>query len=82
MRDEVKIGEIVDIVLRPASQEHGATIEEHDEWLDGGEDWKDFSLVHQEVNSVNIIDLKGKAFKFTGTYLLSLVGDSVYLRAK
>ena len=77
MRDEVTIGEVVDVVLRPATQEHGAFSEE-----EGGSDWKDFSLVHQEVNSVNIVDLKGKAFKFTGTYLMSLIGDSIYLRAK
>lgn len=70
MKDNVSVEELVDVILRPKSEDEEPA------------EWEDFSLVDVEVSGVNIVDLKGKAFKFPGSYSLTLIGDSVYLRAK
>jgi len=72
MKDNVSVDELVEVFLRPKSEDESPASEQ----------WEDFSLVCLDVNGVNIVDLKGKAFKFPGSYSLSLIGDSVYLRAK
>ena len=47
-----------------------------------GSNWSDFTLVSEEiVKTVNIVDLKGKKFRFPGSFKMERKGDEVIFTA-
>lgn len=46
-------------------------------------DWTEFSLVEEDtsVRVVNIIDLKGKKFRFPGKFVMERRGDEISFKA-
>ena len=50
---------------------------------DDGREWKDFSITKDEkiINTINIVDLKGKKFRFPGSYQMIIDGNEVTFKA-
>ena len=47
-----------------------------------GSNWNDFTLVSQDVvKTVNIVDLKGKRFRFPGSFKMERAGDEITFTA-
>lgn len=54
----------------------------HEKYEEEGSNWNDFSLVSRDViKTVNIVDLKGKKFRFPGSFKMERTGDEITFTA-
>ncbi len=93
MSDEVKIKDMIDVILNPAPKEWERKPLVEQENLVWGEfnfknKVKDFSLeqevlpegsaiVDETITEVSVVDLKGKTFKFPGNFKMERTGGKV-----
>ena len=88
MSDEIKVKDLVDAILNPNPEGwKRIPVQEQENMV-----WGEFSLkqevlpegaaiVDEEINEINIIDLKGKHFKFPGTFTMIREGNKITFKA-
>jgi hypothetical protein len=88
MSDEIKVKDLVDAILNPAPKDLGRKpIEEQENKV-----WGEFTLkqevlpegsaiVDEQITEISIIDLKGKNFKFPGSFTMVRDGGKITFKA-
>ena len=90
MSDEVKIKDIVDVLLNPVREKKPLVEQENLVWGEFNLKSKanDFllkqevlpegsAIVEETIAEVSVVDLNGKTFKFPGNFRMERVGDKV-----
>ena len=84
MSDDITIKDLVDVILNPKSDE--TPTKENMVWgefeLDQEVLPEGSAIVEETFTEISIVDLKGKTFKFPGSFLMSKDGSKITFKAQ